>query len=152
MTRQGVLTGVVLLGVMASAAGVAQADVRFTGKSGQGRTVNFRTGDDGLVLRFAISWRADCRRPGFVFVSSTQTTPASPFEVSTANRFVDVGGYRERLTGRRLAVYRARTVGKRVSGRRWKGIFRIRVRVYRRDRLIDRCYMRTRWRVRRVSG
>lgn len=152
MTRQGVLTVLVLLGLVASGAGVAQADTRFKGKSGQGRTVNFRTGDDGLVLRFAISWRADCRRPGFAFDSATQTTPASPFEVSTPDRFVDVGGYRERLRGGRLAVYRARTAGTRVSERRWRGIFRIRVRVTRGERLIDRCYLRTRWRVRRLPA
>jgi hypothetical protein len=152
MTRRRVLAGVVLLGLMSGGVETAQADTRFTGKSGQGRTVHLRTGDDGLVLRFSISWRADCRRPGYVFDSGTQTTPASPFEVSTPDRFVDVGGYRERLPGRTLAVYRARTVGKRVSERRWKGIFRIRVRAYRRDRLIDRCYLRTRWRVRRLPA
>jgi hypothetical protein len=150
MRRQGVAAGVVLLGLFGGTTGVAQADVRFTGESGQGRTVNFRTGDDGLVQRFAIAWRADCRRPGYAYESGTQTTPASPFEVSTPDRFVDVGGYRERLSGPRRAVYRARTVGNRVSARRWRGIFRIRVRVYRRGRLIDRCYVRTRWRVRRV--
>jgi hypothetical protein len=145
--RRGVLTGVVLLGLLA---GPAQADVRFTGKSGQGRTVNLRTGDDGLVQRFAISWRADCRRPGYVFDSGTQTTPASPFEVSTRNRWVDVGGYRERLSGQRRAVYRARTAGRRVSDRRWRGIFRITVRVFRRGRQVDRCHLRTRWRVLRA--
>jgi hypothetical protein len=150
MRWQGVLTGVVLLGLLTGATGVAQADVRFTGKSGQGRTVNLRTGDDGLVQRFALSWRADCRRPGFAYQAGTQTRPASPFEVHTPDRFVDVGGYRERLRGNRRAVYRARTVGNRVSDRRWRGIFRIRVRLYRGNRLIDRCYIRTRWRVRRV--
>jgi hypothetical protein len=152
MMRQGVLTGVVFLGLLAGLAGAAQADVRFTGKSGQGRTVNLRTGDDGLVRRFAISWRADCRRPGYAFVSGTQTTPASPFEVSTPDRWVDAGGYRERLSGARRAVYRARSVGRRVSDRRWRGIFRITVRVFRRGRLIDRCHLRTRRRVRRLPA
>jgi hypothetical protein len=42
---------------------------------------------------------------------------------------------------------RARTVGNRVSERRWRGIFRIRVRVLRGDRLVDVCSARTRWRV-----
>jgi hypothetical protein len=45
------------------------------------------------------------------------------------------------------AVYRARTVGHRVSERHWRGIFRIRVRVLRGDRLVDVCSARTRWRV-----
>jgi hypothetical protein len=60
---------------------------------------------------------------------------------------VDVGGYRQRLGGGRRAVYDARTVGNRVSERRWRGIFRIRVRVLRGSRLLDRCYLRTHWRV-----
>jgi hypothetical protein len=152
MSRQGLLTGIVLAGLMAGVNGAAQADVRYTGKSGQGRTVNFRTSDDGLVQRFAISWRADCRRPGYAFVSGTQTTPASPFEVSTPDRWVDVGGYRERLPGRRLAIYHARTAGRRVSDHRWRGIFRISVRVFRRGRQFDRCHLRTRWRVRRLPA
>jgi hypothetical protein len=149
--RQGVLTGIAAVALMAATAGAAQADVRFTGKSGQGRTVNFRTSDDGLVQRFAISWRADCRRPGFVYTAGTQTTPASPFEVSTRKRWLDVGGYRERVSGGGRAVYRARTAGRRVSAHRWRGIFRITVRVFRRGRQIDRCHVRTRWRVRRLS-
>jgi hypothetical protein len=81
------------------------------------------------VERFAIKWVADCERPGYVFRSGTQTTPRSPFEVHTRERFVDVGGYRERFRDGTRAVYDARTVGNRVSARRWRGIFRIRVRV-----------------------
>jgi hypothetical protein len=149
MARRGLVAGIVLIGMLAGGA-QAQADIRFKGKSGQGRTVNFRTSDEGMVERFAISWRGNCRRPGFVFLAGTQTTPASPFEVSTRNRFVDVGGYRERLAGGRRARFRARTVGRRVSEHRWRGIFRITVRVTRRGKLLDRCHLRTRWRVRRV--
>jgi hypothetical protein len=125
----------------------AMADIRFRGKSGQGRAVTLRTGDDGLVERFAIRWRAPCRRPGFFFRTGTQTTPASPFEEHTRDRFVDVGGYRTRIENGLRAVFRARTVGNRVSERRWRGIFRITVRVLRGDRLIDRCHLGTRWRV-----
>jgi hypothetical protein len=58
--------------------------------------VTLRTGDDGLVRRFAIRWGAPCRRPGFFFKTGTQTTPPSPFEEHTRDRFVDVGGYRAR--------------------------------------------------------
>ena len=127
----------------------ASADVRFRGKSGQGRLVTLRTGDDGLVERWAIRWRAPCRRPGFFYNTGTQTTPASPFEEHTRDRFVDVGGYRDRIENGLRAVFRARTVGNRVSERRWRGIFRITVRVLRGDRLIDRCHVGTRWRVTR---
>jgi hypothetical protein len=68
--------------------------------------------------------------------------------VQTRKRFVDVGGYRDNDIGDGLrAVYRARTVGNRVSERRWRGMFRIRVRVLRGDRLVDVCHARTHWRV-----
>jgi hypothetical protein len=46
--RQGVLTGVLVVALMAVLAGAAHADIRFKGKSGQGRTVKFRTNDAGL--------------------------------------------------------------------------------------------------------
>jgi hypothetical protein len=150
--RQGVLTGVAVVALMAAFAAAAHADIRFTGKSGQGRTVNFRTNDAGLMQRFAISWRGDCRRPGYFYTSGTKTTPRSPLEVSTRNRWLDVGGYRERLPGRRLAIYRARTGGRRVSEHRWRGTFRITVRVMRRGRQIHRCHARTGWRVLRLPG
>jgi hypothetical protein len=150
--RQGVLTGVVAVALVFALAAPAHADIKFVGKSGQGRTVNFRTNDAGLMERFAISWRGDCRRPGYFYRSGTKTTPASPLEVSTRNRWLDVGGYRERLRGGQLAIYRARAVGRRVSEHRWRGIFRATVRVFRRGRQIHRCHVRTGWRVRRVAG
>jgi len=126
----------------------ALADIRFRGKSTQGKVATLRTGDDGLVKRFAIRWVGTCRRPRFRYHEGTQTTPASPFEVQTRKRFEDVGGYRDNDIGDGLrAVYRARTVGNRVSERRWRGIFRIRVRVFRGDRLVDVCRARTHWRV-----
>ena len=149
--RQGVLTGILAVALMAALAGAAQADIRFTGTSGQGRTVNFRTNDAGLMQRFAISWRGDCRRPGYSYISGTKTTPRSPLEVSTRDRWLDVGGYRQRLRGRQLAIYRARTGGRRVSEHRWRGVFRITVRVLRRGRQLHRCHLRTRWRVLRVQ-
>jgi hypothetical protein len=138
---------VAIAGLMVLGPADALADTLYVGKSGQGRGARVRTGDDGRVERFAIKWLADCRRPGLGFISGTQTTPKSPFEVHTRDQFVDVGGYRERLDGGKRAVYDARTVGNRVSERRWRGTFRIRVRLLRGSRLLDRCYLRTRWRV-----
>ena len=41
------------------------ADIRFRGTSGQDRVVTMRTGDDGLIERFGIAWRARCQRPGY---------------------------------------------------------------------------------------
>ena len=134
--------------LMAALPAEATADIHFRGKSRQDRLVTLRTGDDGLVERFAIRWVGQCRDRRHIYREGTQTTPRSPFEVHTRERFEDVGGYRDNDVGDGLrAVYRARTVGNRVSERRWRGIFRIPVRVLRGDRLVDVCSARTRWRV-----
>jgi hypothetical protein len=123
----------------------AIADVRFRGKSGQDRLATLRIGDDGLFRRFGIRWRADCRRPGFAFTSSTKMLP--PIDSSTPERFVDADRYRARYDNGLRAIFDARGAGERVSARRWRGIFRVRVRVLRGAELLDRCYLRTRWRV-----
>jgi hypothetical protein len=123
----------------------ALADIAFRGKSGQGRLVTLRTGDDGLLLRFGVKWQAPCRRPGFVFTSRTHFRP--PFDAVTRDRFVDAGPTRGRIGDGLRAVANVRAVGNRVSESRWRGIFRVSVRVLRGGRLVDRCYKRTRWRV-----
>jgi len=148
MKRLAIPLALVLIAVVPAE---ATADIRFRGKSGQDRLVTLRTGDDGLVERFAIRWVGHCRSP-FVYKEGTQTTPRSPFEVHTRERFEDVGGYRDNDIGDGLrAVYRARAIGIRVSEARWRGSFRIRVRVLRGGRLVDVCSARTRWRVLRRS-
>jgi hypothetical protein len=148
MKRLAIPLALVLIAVVPAE---ATADIRFRGKSGQDRLVTLRTGDDGLVERFAIRWVGHCRS-AFVYKEGTQTTPRSPFEVHTRERFEDVGGYRDNDIGDGLrAVYRARVIGIRVSEARWRGIFRIRVRVLRGGHLVDVCSARTRWRVLRRS-
>ena len=87
-----------------------------------------------------------------VVVVALMPALAGAAQADTRNRWLDVGGYRQRLRGRQLAIYRARTGGRRVSEHRWRGVFRITVRVFRRGRQIDRCHLRTRWRVRRLPG
>jgi hypothetical protein len=125
----------------------ATADVRFRGESGQGRLVTLRIGDDGLLERWLIRWHAPCRRPRFVLLSHTINLP--PLDLSTPDRFVDADGYRARLRGGQRAIFNSRVAGNRVSPRRWRGIFRVRARVFRGGTLVDRCSTRTRWRVRR---
>jgi hypothetical protein len=132
--------------VIAAVPAEASADVRYRGKSGQERLVTLRTGDDGVPKRFGINWRADCRRPGFVFTSSTTFLPA--FDSAARTRFVDEDRYRVRDEGSSLrAVFDGRVAGNRVSPRRWRGVFRISVRILRGGTLLDRCYLRTRWHV-----
>jgi hypothetical protein len=123
----------------------ATADVRFRGESGQGRLVTLRIGDDGLLRHWSIRWRAPCRRPGFALLSSTSSLP--PVDLSTRDRFVDADGYRARLRGGQRAIFNVRVAGNRASARRWRGIFRVRTRVFRGGALVHRCSTRTRWRV-----
>lgn len=95
--------------------------------------------------------RARCATAGSTLTGGTTTTPRSPFEVHRPGRFVDVGGYSVRLNRGGRGVYRARTAGNRASRGRWTGVFRLRATIRRSGRVIDRCSVRTRWRVSRVG-
>jgi hypothetical protein len=136
---------VAIAGLMAVAPADAFADIRFRGESGQGRVATLRSDDAGMVERFGISWRAPCRRQGFRYTHSTKFLPA--YDVLTHDRFVDADSYRERPADGIHAILSARVAGTRVSEQRWRGIFRIRVRVFRGSRQVDTCFKRTRWRV-----
>jgi hypothetical protein len=144
MKRLAVPLAVLLVAVLPA---TAAADVSFRGESGQDRLVTLRIGDDGLLQRWAIRWRAPCRRPRFVLLSSTSALP--PLDLSTRARFVDADGYRAQLRNGQRAIFNVRVAGNRVSARRWRGIFRVRARVFRGGTLVHRCAMRTRWQVRR---
>jgi hypothetical protein len=141
MKRLAVAVAVLLVVVLPAD---AMADTSFRGKSGQGRLVTLRIGDDGLLERWLIRWRAPCRRPGFVLLSHTINLP--PLDLSTTSRFVDADSYRARLRGGQRAIFSSRVAGNRVSGRRWRGAFRVRARVFRGGTLVQRCSVRTRWR------
>jgi hypothetical protein len=140
---------VAIAGLMALMPADALADIQFRGKSGQARLATLRSDDAGMVQRFGINWRAPCRRPGFRYTHSTKFLPV--YDVLTRDRFVDADSYRERFDNGIRAILSARVAGTRVSERRWRGIFRIRVRVFRGSRQVDTCYKRTRWRVVRQS-
>jgi hypothetical protein len=138
------------VGLILALAPTASADIWFRGKSGQDRRVTLRTDDAGTLERFGISWRAPCRKPGYRYRNWSAFIP--PFDSVTHDRFVDAGHYHQRLGGGIRAILYPRVAGNRTSDSRWRGIFRMRVRVFRGSRQIDRCYMRTRWRVRQLTG
>jgi hypothetical protein len=123
----------------------AMGDIRFRGKTGRGALVTLRTGDDGVLKRFSVRWSAPCRESGFSFNQITPFRP--PFDSVTRDRFVDAGPIRGPIGDGLRAISHVRIAGTRVSERRWRGVFRSRTRVFRGERLIDRCYLRTRWRV-----
>lgn len=118
------------------------ADARtWRGKTTQGRAVTVATGADGLVERVRVSWRAPCRKGRYV----SRTLFLPPFDVSEQARFEDAGSYRSRVEGGYRARHRVLVRGRR-DGDRWRGTFRVRTRVLREGRLVDRCGLRrVRW-------
>ena len=143
------VAGLAALAGLAVFAGTAAADVRFEGRTSQGRHSLLVAEDDGVPKRAAIRWHARCRSTRVLLPQATVFS--RPLDLSTGRRIRDAGAYRSRRyrDGVRLAI-RARLVGRKVGPRRWRGRFSARVRVLQRGRVIDRCAVRgVRWRVRR---
>jgi hypothetical protein len=135
---------------LAALAGPAAADIRFEGRTSQGRLALVVAEDDGVPKRGAIRWHTRCRRGGRV----VQATGFSrPLDLATRRRIRDVGTYRTRRYpgGIRLTI-RARISGRRVGQRRWFGRFGARAVVRRRGRVVNRCAVTVRWRVVRVAS
>jgi hypothetical protein len=133
---------------LATFAGAASADVRFEGRTSQGRLALLVAEDDGVPKRGAIRWQARCRRGGRVVQG---TGFSRPLDLTTRRRIRDAGTYRTRRYpgGVRLTV-RARVRGRKVGPRRWVGRFSARALVRRRGRVVNRCTVRgIRWQVRR---
>jgi hypothetical protein len=127
----------------------AAADVRFEGRTSQGRLALLVAEDDGVPKRGAIHWQARCRGGGFTAVQGSVFR--RPLDRTNRRRIRDVGSYRTRRYrgGVRLTI-RARVVGRKVGPRRWRGRFSARVVARQRGRVIDRCAVRgIRWRARR---
>jgi hypothetical protein len=133
---------------LAAAAGPAAADVRFEGRTSQGRFALLVAEDDGVPKRYFLRWRARCSGGGTL---RQFTTFGRPFDLSTATRLRDAGTYRSRRYrgGLRLTI-RVRLLGRKVGPRRWRGTFGARV-IGRVDgRETDRCTaLGVRWSVRR---
>jgi hypothetical protein len=136
------------LAALGALAAPASADVRFEGRTGQGRPVVLVAEDGGVPKRVRIVWRADCRRPGYRVIETTSFR--TPLELSTRRRLRDGGGYPLRGPAGYRLRFKPRISGRKVGPRRWAGRFRARVVVRRGGRVRDRCSVRgIRWRVRR---
>jgi hypothetical protein len=140
------VVGSVLVGLAAALLtfpAVSGANVRFVGETSQHRGVKVAVGDDGLVRRVSIGWRADCRRPHTRDIERTVVTP--PLHRSTERYFAGRGHYDRRQGPYRLRI-RVGITGKHPSLNRWKGVFRATVRVRRHGQAFDRCHTgKIRW-------
>jgi hypothetical protein len=113
---------------------VADAKV-WRGKTEQGRAVSVRTGTDDLVNQVRVAWRAPCRKGHYV----SRTLFVPPLDVSQPDRFEDAGTYRSRLKDGYRARHTVYVRGRLGADDRWRGVFRVRTRVRRDGRVIDRC-------------
>ncbi len=137
---------------LAALAGPAMADIRFEGRTSQGRQALVVAEDDGVPKRGAINWRAHCRRAGRVVPgargSAGRSTSRRAGAFATSALTVRVAT----PDGERLTVS-ARISGRKVGPRRWVGRFGARAVVRRRGRVrgpLRRA--RIRWRVVRVAS
>jgi hypothetical protein len=135
---------VALFAVCAAALAVpAAADAKtWRGETKQGRSVSVRTGDDAVVNRVRVNWRAPCRHGRYV----SRTFFLPPFDLAQTSVFEDAGTYRSRAQGPYRARHTVFVRGTLGADDRWTGTFRVRTRVMRRGRVIDRCRLkRVRW-------
>jgi hypothetical protein len=112
------------------------------GKTEQGRAASVRTGADDLVNQVRVAWRAPCRKGHYV----SRTLFVPPLDVSQPDRFEHAGSYRSRLKDGLRARHTVYVRGRLGADDRWHGVFRVRTRVRRDGRVIDRCRLdRVRW-------
>jgi hypothetical protein len=116
----------------ASAAAEAKT---WRGETEQGRAVSVRTGADDLVNQVRVGWRAPCRKGHYV----SRTLFVPPLDVSEPDRFEHAGSYRSRLKDGYRARHTVYVRGRLGADDRWRGTFRVRTRVRRDGRLVDRC-------------
>ena len=120
---------------------VADAET-WRGKTGQGRAVSVRTGDDDRVDRVRVSWKATCEKGSYM----SRTVFRRPFDVSEAAEFEDAGTYRVDVQGGYRARHTVFVRGTLAADGSWAGSFRVRTRVTRRGRFVDSCRLRrVRW-------
>jgi hypothetical protein len=121
--RRGTILGVLLACLLWG--GVTQAnaggnEVRYSGKSGQGRKVALRTDQHGELKRFSIQFRAECGRG---FLDHAIQRFVRPLDHADPNGFRDSGTYEFRYEKGRTGEIRTRLRGERVGADRFKGSF-----------------------------
>lgn len=125
----------VLICVAVLAAPTAAEARTWRGETEQGRVVSVRTGADDLVNQVRVGWRAPCRKGHYV----SRTLFVPPLDVSKLERFEHAGRYRSRLKNGYRARHTVLVRGRLGARDRWTGTFRVRTRVRKDGRVVDRC-------------
>ena len=101
------------------------------------------TGDDGLVDRVRIGWRAHCATGGRY---TSRTIFGAPLDSATATAFTDTGNYRARPKGYTARIHTTIAGAWVAATDRWRGRFTVRVRVVKDGAIVDTCRLkRLRW-------
>ena len=113
------------------------------GKTRQGRLAEVVTGADGVVIKVRIRYRASCT-DGKGFRAGVRFLP--PLGHATTTEVRDGGVIRWRFKNGERARGRTSVEGGLRRSGRWTGRFRVRTRVTKDGRLVDRCRLeRLRW-------
>jgi hypothetical protein len=116
----------------------AAAEARtWRGETEQGRGVSVRTGDDGEVELVRVNWKARCEKGSY----RSRTVFERPFDISERTLFEDAGTVRVNAGDSYRTRHRVYVRG-RLEGDRWTGTFRVRTRVTKDGRFVDRCRLR----------
>jgi hypothetical protein len=137
---RALLAFVAVCGLAAALPAAASADT-WRGKTKQGRGIVIHTGDDGVVERARIGWRARCADGRY----SSQTLFRAPLDSATSTTFMDKGSYRGHPEGYKARIW-VRIAGTLDDEGTWSGTFRVKVRVIKDGELVDTCRLRRlRW-------
>ena len=121
--------------------GVADAST-WRGETEQGRGVTVRTSAEGEVERVGVGWKSRCRKGSY----TSRTSFLPPFDVTGPTAFEDAGKYRSRRLRGGFRGHHSVHVQGTLTGDRWTGTFRVRTRVTKGGRVVDRCRLKTvRW-------
>jgi hypothetical protein len=140
IVRGPLLAGMCTLIVAGMAPPSARAAVNYFGETAQDRDIKVRVGDDGLIDRVKLEWRAGCRRPNRYVQDSTKFL--RPMDESTPTHFADTGSYRVRQPGGIRVRIEVAISGDLVAPDRWVGNFEARIAVRRHGHPHDRCSQR----------
>ena len=126
------------LAVFAFAAAPTAAQAKsYKGKTSQGKVATVTTGADGTVTRVRVVWTASCGRKGRFRES---TTFKAPLDSASADMVQDGGTYRKKDANSYVGRITISVAGQRDPATdRWSGTLKVKVRVSRHGKLVDRC-------------
>jgi hypothetical protein len=146
----GLAAVVGLLVFAAVALAVAPAPGTYKGKTGQKRNMQVKVDSTGRITFFKIRWLAPCDKKGkFWGPDVTQDVDGTTDRIKQPGdgSFSDKGSYDETDTNGFKGHFSVKLGGKFTTATEANGFFRVRIRVTRKGKLVDRCHKKVKWHV-----